>query len=126
MDTERQNRWLPWLLVAGFILSLGIALLFTYRAVRAMARLGASEEIRPWMTLPYIAHARHVPVTDLYQALGIPYQVHDSHPISRIARLKGVPVQVIIEKLNAAIQKHNTPGLPTPTHAPPGAALVVP
>ena len=79
------------------------------------------------MTLPYIAHAHRVPVTGLYQALGIPYQAHDRRPIARIARTMGVPVQTVITKLQSAIQQFQpSPGAPTPTHAPPETERVVP
>ncbi len=119
MKSERKFNWMLWLLVIGFILSLGIVIYFSYRAARMLPRLRGSEEIRPWMTLPYIAHAHRVPVTALYQALGIPFQAYDRRPISQIARSQGVPVQTIITRLQAAIQQLHPPGVPTPTHTPP-------
>jgi hypothetical protein len=127
MNASKKFHWAPWLLVAALILSLGIVAYFSYRAVRMLPRLRSSETIRPWMTLPYIAHAQRVPLADLYQALGIPYQAHDHRPISRIARSLGVPEQTIIAKLDAAIQQlRPPPGAPTPTHSPPATQQAAP
>ncbi len=113
-------------MAAGLILSLGITFYFSFRAAHAMPRLRASEEIRPWMTLSYIAHAHQVPAAILYQAVGLPYQVHDRRPILRIARSQGVPVQTIISELQTAIQQYRPPGYPTPTPAIPQAERAAP
>ncbi len=119
MDATRKNRWLPWLLGVLLVLSLGIAALFTYRAIRMLPRLHSSEEIRPWMTLPYIAHSHHVPVENLYQALGLPFQPHDRRPLYRIARLLGEPEQTVAARLQQAILEFRQSGLPTPTDIEP-------
>lgn len=127
MKAERKINWVPWLLVIGFIISTGILAYFSIRAARMLPRLRSSETIRPWMTLPYIAHAHRVPVTSLYQALGIPYQAKDHRPIMRIARSLGLPVQAVITKLQEAIQQlRPPPGAPTPTHAPPATSQAAP
>ncbi len=58
-------------------LAFGIALmmtaLFTVRAVHRFSHLrsGAGEPIRPWMNVPYIAHAYGVPPEILFDTLGI-------------------------------------------------------
>ncbi len=126
MDSKRRINWQPWLMAAGFIISLAIAIYFSYRAVRLIPRLHASTEIRPWMSIPYIAHAYRVPATDLYQALGIPYLPHDHRPLFQIARSLGVPVQTVISELYTAIQELRPPGSPTPPHAPPQNAQGIP
>ncbi len=122
MNARLKKNWRLWLLLFGLILSLGIAVIFSLRAIRAMINMRAGEQIRPWMTLPYIAHAHHVPEIILYQAIRIPFRAHDRRPVIRIARLEGVPVQTMIAELQAAIQQYRgsvTPGAPTPTQSTP-------
>ncbi len=120
MEARRKINWMPWVFLIGFLLSIGIVTYFSIRAFRTLPHLRGGETIRPWMTLPYIAHAHRVPVASLYQALGIPYQARDHRPISRIARSLGLPVQTVITELQNALQELQlTPGAPTPTHSPP-------
>ena len=122
MSAFRNHRWLPWLLAGGLILSLAVVGIFSMRAVRLLPHLRGNETIRPWMTLPYIAHANHVPAAGLYQALGLPYQAHDLRPLSHIARLQGAPVQTIITRLESALPSlRQEAGTPAPRAAPTGA-----
>ena len=85
---------LGWLTIA-FIGALALAGLLVFRAVHFSGRVGASDEpIRPWMTVPYIAHSRHIAQNVLWSALGIPAHLHDHRPIGRIAREQTAPSQM--------------------------------
>src|SRR6185312_16670369 len=42
-----------------------------FRRQEVLARAGDVRTVRPWMTIPYIAHAYHIPATYLYQTLHI-------------------------------------------------------
>ncbi len=93
-----------WLKIA-LALTLALAALLAIRTFRFSGRAYASEEqLRPWMTVPYIAHSRHVPQSVLWGALGIPAHLHDHRPIGRIAREQRRPVDDVIGKLKSAIE----------------------
>ncbi len=78
-------------------------------------RAHAGEEgIRPWMSVPYIAHSQGVPQKTLWEALGIPPHGHDHRPLARIAREKKKRVEDLIAKLRKAIG----PARKTPPDAP--------
>ena len=93
------------LLASALIILLACALLFTLRAVRYAHRARGEETIRPWMSVPYIAHSRHVPQNLLWQALGIPPHTRDHRPIGRIARQEKKPVDELLKNLREAIVK---------------------
>ena len=82
----------------------------TYQAVqrfqqqKAMAAAADARTIRPWMTIPYIAHFYHVPEAYLYRSL----HINDAHP-PRHATLHALairfnrPVEQLIHQLQTAI-----------------------
>lgn len=89
------------LALLGFLALAGV---FVLRAFHAGWRVhGASEPIRPWMSVPYVAHSRHVSTGLLWTALGLPPHAHDRRPIGRIAREQNRPVDEVMEKLKTAI-----------------------
>jgi hypothetical protein len=63
----------------------------------------ASERVRPWMSIPYIARSRHVPAEVLYQSLGLTPSRRDRRPLGRIARQQGRPVDELIATVETAI-----------------------
>ena len=68
------------------------------------------------MSVPFIAHAHHVPPEVLYRAIGVEPQPRDRRPIRRIAREQKRPVEQLIRELNTALQQNGAypPDLKTP------------
>jgi hypothetical protein len=95
------------LLAAGLILAIALTFVFGYRAGR-QARLirWGNEPIHSWMSVPFIAHAHHVPPEILYHAIGLTPQPRDRRPLRRIARDEKRPVQQIVQDLDAAIAQY--------------------
>src|SRR5256885_9086021 len=77
-----------WFAVAVLALVLLMTSLFAVRTVRRAVywRLHRDEVIRPWMSVPYVAHSYRVPSHVLYESLGIAPQPHDRRPIRDIAQ----------------------------------------
>jgi hypothetical protein len=92
--------------------------LFAVRTVRRAMywRAHREEVIRPWMSIPYIAHSYRVPRHVLYQALGIPSQPHDRRPLKQIAREQNRSVDEVISAVQDAITRERANH---PTAAPP-------
>ena len=100
------KRWLRGLLIAiAFLAAVGAAYIFAHRAGRAARQIHAAHEpIRPWMTIPFIAHTHHVPETALFQAIGVePRGPHDRRSIRRLAHELDRPVPQLIAQLERAI-----------------------
>lgn len=109
--------WREWLVLAGFLASLLALGVFAGRAIRAASSLRHEEPLRAWMTIPYIAHAYHVPAADLYQALGVTPLPHDRRPLAAIAREQHRPVDEVIVETQHAIRAARS-GAPTPPRNP--------
>lgn len=125
MPSLRKIRWQYWLLILGFCLSLAITAIFAFRFLHLLPRRSTQEPIRPWMSVPYIAHAYHLPPATLFQALGLPDNRHDRRPIAVIARDQQRPVQEVIAIIrNAIIQAR--PGYPPPPTSFPDPTRGVP
>jgi hypothetical protein len=62
-----------------------------------------NEPIRPWMSVPFIAHTHHVPPALLFRAVGLPPQQHDRRPLRRIAREEHRPVEDLMRDLERAL-----------------------
>jgi hypothetical protein len=94
------------LLTAGFLLAIALTFVFGYRAGRHAHFLRwENEPIRGWMSLPFVAHAHHVPVETLYGAIGLDPQKEDRRPIRRIAREQKRPTEDLIQQLDQAIAR---------------------
>jgi len=119
MVEPRKINWRQWLFILGFVVSLVIVVVFALQAFRHAPRPRADEPIRPWMTIPYIAHSYNIPSYVLYQALGVPRISRDRRPLMTIARQQNRPVASLIVVLQDAI-KHSRPPNPTPLPFPPG------
>jgi hypothetical protein len=114
----RRNRGRGAWLVIALTFAVAAAALMTLHTVRHAIRIHhASEAVRPWMNIPYIARSRHVPAEKLYEALGLPPAVRDHRPLGRIARQQGRPVRDVIGAVEAAIAKAH--GRAGPPHAEP-------
>ncbi len=104
-------------LVAALALAIGVAGLLTLHTIRHAIRVHRStEEVRPWMSIPYIARSHHVPAEQLYQAVDLPFDRHDHRPLWRIARQQGRPVDKLISSVEAVISHAH--GLATPAVPP--------
>jgi hypothetical protein len=111
------------LLVLAFLLAVTVTFVFGYRVGRRARYLRRPQEpIHSWMSVPFIAHARHVPVEILFEAIAVQPRPHDRRPLRRIAREQKRPVEELIRDLDAAIARSR--GLaPAP---PPDPARKVP
>ena len=81
-----------WIAIAALGLVLLVTALFAVRTFRRAIywRVHRDEVIRPWMTLPYVAHSYRLPPRVLYDALNIQHPPHDRRPIRKIAKEKNV------------------------------------
>lgn len=99
--------WRVWLVVVAFLLLVAFTGLFAVRTVRRAAywRHHQDEQIRPWMSLGYIAHSHRVPPAVLRQALGLSPKGNgpDRRPIREIAREQKRSVEEVIKILEDAI-----------------------
>src|SRR5436305_7415623 len=103
IDRLRRISWPQWLLAGGLLLSLAVVAVFAVRLLHNMPRRQVDEPIRPWMTVPYIAHSYRVPSRILYEAIGLPATPRDRRPLVAIARAQNRPVQAVIDELQNAI-----------------------
>jgi hypothetical protein len=89
----------------AFMLAIAGTFVFAYRAGRRARHMRAeSEPIRAWMSVPFIAHAHHVPASALFQAIGVqPREPHDRRSIRRIAHDLNRPVPDLMAQLQRAI-----------------------
>lgn len=109
-----------------------ITTLGTVRAIQSLqqqhtlAKAGDVSTIRPWMTIPYIAHTYHVPESYLYNSLHISDTHTSKHmPLHTLAAHYQRPVSSIVHDVQNAVtlyrKQHphtNIPshkGTPTPT-----------
>src|SRR5215471_14914878 len=108
------NRRKKWLLLILFVASAALTVVFAFRAVHRRPHRYRDEQIRPWMTITYVAHSYHVPPQVLYDALGIQHKPHDKMTIARVAREQNRPVRAVISDLEGAIARAR------PEESPPG------
>lgn len=110
--------WKKWITVVAFTLVVLATGLFAVRTVRRAMfwRVHHDETIRPWMSIPYVAHSYRIPPHVLYQTLKIPPQLHDRRPLKEIAREQNRSVEEVIAALQDAIDRerpNRPPGAPT-------------
>jgi hypothetical protein len=110
--------WKQWLVVGAFVAAVALTGVFALRAVHhaAHVRPRVDESIRPWMSVPYIAHSYHVPPHVLFEAIGLPTRP-DKRPIRAIAREQKRPVTELISQLTEAIDRARPPN-PLPSASP--------
>jgi hypothetical protein len=121
----KKVEWQKWAVVIAFALIVLATGVFGLRTVRRAMywRAHRDEVIRPWMSIPYVAHSYRVPPHVLYQALGIPPQPHDQRPLKAIAREHNRPVDEVISVLHDTIMRERAdhpPGTapPEPARSP--------
>ena len=112
--------WKQWVVIAAFALIVSATALFAVRTVRRAIywRLHRDEVIRPWMSVPYVAHSYRVPPPVLYEALGIPPLPHDRRPIRDIAQQQNRLVDEVISVLQNAIARERSMHPPGSSPAP--------
>ena len=94
------------MLVLGlaFLLAITGTFVFAYRAGRHARQIrSADEPIRPWMSIPFIAHTRHVPAALLFQAIELQPEPHDRRSIRHIAHDLKRPVPDLIAQLQRTV-----------------------
>lgn len=74
-----------------------------FRRQDALARAGDVRTIRSWMTIPYIAHAYHVPTTYLYQTLHITDKYPSHSTLQALAIRYHRPTNALIHDVQVAI-----------------------
>ncbi len=98
-------------LTLAFVIALAVTVLFTYRVGRQVRHIHTTTEpIQPWMSIPFIAHTRHVPAPLLYQAIGVPPEPHDRRPIRKLARELNRPEPQVLAQVQQAVNaaEHST------------------
>ncbi|MGD0364515.1 MAG: hypothetical protein ABSC93_26860 [Bryobacteraceae bacterium] len=105
------------ILLVAFCVAIAGTFIFGFRAGRRAHRLHfENEPIRPWMSVPFIAHTHHVPSAVLFHAIGIEPQPHDRRPLRTIAREQHRPVEDVMRDLQRALAGagHTHPSLEPP------------
>lgn len=120
----RRFGWKQWILLVGFTLVVAITSLFVVRTVRRVNywRVHHDEPIRPWMSLPYVAHSYRIPPHILYEALDITPVPRDRRPISQIAKDLNRPVDEVVIDLQNTIARERAShpqGSPPPSRGGP-------
>jgi hypothetical protein len=103
-----RETWRRTLAVAlAFLLAIGCTFFFTSRVVRRARHIRAqTEPIRPWMSVPFIAHTHHVPASALFQAIGVhPREPRDRRSVRHLAHDLNRPVAELMAQLQRAIDE---------------------
>src|SRR5437660_12918498 len=94
-----------WIAIAALILVVMVTGLFAVRTFRRAIywRMHRAAVIRPWMSLPYVAHSYRVPPHVLYDAQEVEHPPHDRRPVQQLAKEQNRPVNDLIKALSHAI-----------------------
>ena len=97
--------WRRWVILIAFLLAASVAGLFAVRTVRRAVYWGLhrDEVIRPWMSVPYVAHSYRVPPHVLYRAINLPPVPRDRRPLRNIALEQNRPLEELTADLHKAI-----------------------
>ena len=121
---ERMKKlaWRHWLLIGLFLVALFAVGFFGFRAIRRAVYWSnhKDEQIKPWMSVRYVAHSYRVPPPVLFQALGLEPTPRDKRPLRIIASEQNRPVEVLISKLDEAIKRFRQSPRPPPLPATDG------
>ena len=116
MENVRRWGWSQWLMLLGLVLSLAVVAFFAVRSLQHVPRRQVDEPIRPWMSVPFIAHTHHVPSALLFHAIGLEPEQHDRRPLRLIARQEHRPVEDMMRDLERALagagHTHSAPETP--------------
>jgi hypothetical protein len=116
----KRLNWKQWTAIAALVVVVLLTSLFAVRTFRRAIywRMHRDEVIRPWMSLPYVAHSYRVPPHVLYDALKIEHPPHDRRPIRQIAKEQNRPVNDVIKTLSDTIARNRQQ--PSSNGPPPG------
>lgn len=102
-------------LSAGLALSLVVAVFFAWRLVAGALFWSNPDHqdmpIAPWMTPRFVALSWDVPKDVVIEALHMVPDGQGPQPLRKMAEARGVPVEALIDDLEAAIAAHRA-GLP--------------
>ena len=89
----------------AFVVAITGTFVFAYRAGRRVRHIRTENEpIHAWMSIPFIAHAHHLPASVLFQAIGVhPQEPRDRRSVRHIAHDLNRPVPDLIAQLQRAI-----------------------
>jgi hypothetical protein len=88
------------------VIAIGGTFVFAYRAGRQARQIRSIHEpIRAWMSIPFIAHTRHVPAPALFEAIGVPPEPHDRRSVRHLARDLRRPVPELMGQLQRAVDR---------------------
>ncbi len=100
-----QPRRQTLVLIVAFCMAIAATFYFGFRAGRTARHVHwKNEQIRGWMSVPFIAHTRHVHEEILFRAIGVMPDRRDRRPIRDIAKAEHKPTRELIDELEAAIQ----------------------
>ena len=101
-------------LIAAFVLAVALCLFFAGRlivgAVYWSDAAHIEQPVAGWMRLGYVARSWNVPREDLLEALDLPASGLRATSLERIAQDSGVPLPVLIERVEAAIERLRAQG----------------
>jgi hypothetical protein len=108
----RTNR----LLVIAFAIALTLTVVFGVRTTAFLIYWSNHQNvpIAGWMPAGYVAKSYRVDIETVREALGLDPEAHDRRPIARIAKDRGVPVEVLISDVNAALKAAEAQEAPEP------------
>jgi hypothetical protein len=110
-----QPRRLTLVLFLGFCLAIAATFFFGYRAGRTARHIRSqNESIRPWMSVPFVAHTWHAREQPLFEAIGVAPNPRDHRPIRDIARAEKRPVAEVIRDLQKAVADNSRTDARTP------------
>ena len=112
---QRPSRLL--IVAAAFCVAIAVTFIFAFRGGRHARHLHSENEpIRPWMSVPFIAHTHHVPAAILFHAIGLEPGQRDRRPLRTIARDQHRPVEDVVRDLERALAGagHTHPSLEPP------------
>src|ERR1043165_8425864 len=113
----RKLGWHQWVLLLLFVGALVVTGLLGVRTVRRAIywHNHRDEQIRPWMSVSYVARSYRVPPHVLYQAIGQTPVPDDSRSLSELAREQNRPLEAHIRKLEKPIAEvRSSPPGPQP------------
>jgi len=121
--SERQRRVLIALLV---LIGLFFVTFYGLRAYRGLRQLieGTQPIVRPWMTIPRIAHQFKIPQAELYRALAVQPERPDRRPLDRLAREKGLKIPVFVDQVQRFVDSYHKPPLPAPPLPAPSPSIL--
>jgi hypothetical protein len=115
------------LVVTLALLGLGLTIFFGLRAYSDYRQLQLRgnpsvltdvEELRGWMTIPYVAKAYQVPEDALYEALGIPKAGNDTLSLQALVSQHKLDPTTTRQKLQQVIVRYQPTPAPQPRATP--------